>query len=46
MRLDVLKGNLPAEKLYPGLGFEYIETRPMFYEDVGVMEFELYEYGL
>ena len=46
MRLDVLKGNLPAEKLYPGLGFEYIETRPMFYEDVGVMEFELFEYGL
>ena len=44
IRLDVLKGNLPAEKLYESLGFEYITTLPMFYEDTGWMEFELYEY--
>lgn len=43
MRLDVMKGNMPAEKLYPPLGFEYIETRPMFYEDVGTIDFELFE---
>ena len=44
IRLDVLKGNLPAEKLYESLGFEYITTLPMFYEDTGWMKFELYEY--
>ena len=26
IRLDVLKGNLPAEKLYSGLGFKYLNT--------------------
>ncbi len=46
IRLDVLKGNLPAEKLYESLGFEYITTLPMFYEDTGWTEFELYEYRL
>ena len=46
VRLDVLKGNLPAEKLYESLGFEYITTLPMFYEDTGWMEFELYEYRI
>ena len=43
MRLDVLTGNLPAECLYPRLGFSYVETLPMFYEDVGWMDFLLYE---
>lgn len=44
VRLDVMKGNLPAERLYPAMGFLYRNTVPMFYPDVGWMEFELYEY--
>lgn len=43
IRLDVLKGNLPAEMLYQTLGFSYINTLPMFYADVGWMEFLLFE---
>lgn len=46
VRLDVLKGNLPAKNLYLGLGFHYCDTILMFYEDTGVTEFELYEYTL
>lgn len=44
VRLDVLKGNLPAEKLYPSCGFQYVDTIKMFYEDTGWMSFELFEY--
>ncbi len=44
VRLDVLKGNLPANRLYEGLGFYYVDTVDMFYEDTGWMVFELYEY--
>lgn len=43
LRLDVMKGNVPAEKLYPRLGFSYINTIPMFYPDVGWMDFLLFE---
>ncbi len=46
IRLDVLKGNLPAEKLYSGLGFRYLHTLNMFYEDTGWTDYELYEYTL
>ena len=46
IRLDVLKGNLPAEKLYESLSFEYITTLPLFYEDTGWTEFELFEYRI
>ena len=46
VRLDVLKGNLPAEKLYESSGFTYVTTLPMFYEDTGWTDFELYEYPL
>ena len=46
VRLDVLKGNLPAERLYESLGFVYADTVPMFYEDTGWMDFKLYEYTL
>ena len=45
IRLDMLKGNLPAEQLYESLGFEYTTTLPMFYEDTGWVDFELYEYS-
>lgn len=46
IRLDVLKGNRNAEKLYAGMGFRYLHTLPMFYEDTGWTDFELYEYPL
>ncbi len=44
IRLDVLEGNTPAEKLYEGLGFQYMATLQMFYEDTGWTNFRLYEY--
>lgn len=46
IRLDVLKGNIAAKKLYTVMGFQYVAALPMFYEDVGCTEFELYEYSL
>ena len=46
VRLDVLKGNIPANRLYESFGFSYVETIPMFYEDTGRMEFDLYELDL
>lgn len=43
MRLDVLKGNVPAERLYPKMGFKFIEEQVLYYEDTDWMAFELYE---
>ena len=46
IRIDVLQRNRSAKALYTGIGFRYLETLPMFYEDVGWTDFELYEYPL
>ena len=46
IRLDVLEGNIPAERLYEGLGFKYMHTLKMFYEDTGWTNYRLYEYVL
>ena len=46
IRLDVLAGNVPAERLYEGMGFRYLGTIPMFYEDTGWTDYELYELRL
>lgn len=46
IRLDVLKGNVPAEKLYTKMGFQYMDTLQMYYEDTGWTYYELYEYVL
>ena len=43
IRLDVLGGNIPASKLYESMGFKYIETLKLFYEDTGLTDFLLYE---
>ena len=44
IRLDVLEGNIPAENLYIGFGFQYMATLKMYYEDTGWTNFRLYEY--
>ena len=46
VRLDVLKGNLPAVKVYESQGFGYITTVSMFYENTGWTAFDLYELEL
>ena len=46
IRLDVLEGNLPAEKAYTKMGFQYLETKQMFYEDTGWTEYKMYELNL
>lgn len=46
IRLDVLDGNLPAEKAYLSLGFEYVDELKMYYEDTGWTNFKLFEYKL
>lgn len=43
IRLDVLKGNAAAKGLYMAMGFACLHTLPMFYEDTGWTDFELYE---
>ena len=46
LRLDVIYDNVPAQKLYSGMGFTHIETVKLFYEDTGLMDFMLYELPL
>lgn len=43
MRLDVIENNVTAEKLYQKLGFQYIQTKTLYYDVVGEMTFKLYE---
>lgn len=44
IRLDVLGGNLPAERAYTKMNFQYVDTIKMFYEDTGWTDFKLFEY--
>ena len=44
IRLDVLGGNLPAERAYLKMGFVYVDTIQMFYEDTGWTAYKLFEY--
>ena len=46
IRLDILGGNIAAEKLYTSMGFQQIAEARMFYEDTGWTEFILYELPL
>jgi hypothetical protein len=43
IRLDVVKGNIPAEKLYLKCGFQYIDTVSLGYEEFGLPWYDLYE---
>lgn len=44
IRLDVLEGNIPAEKTYTKMGFMYLDTIQMFYEDTGWTNYKLFEF--
>ena len=46
IRFDVLGGNIPAERLYQGFGFQYLAALKMYYEDTGWTDFKLYEHVL
>ena len=46
IRLDFLKGNIPAERLYSSMGFKYLHTLQMYYQDTGLTDYELYELPL
>ena len=43
LRLDVIENNTTAEKLYQKLGFQYIQTKTLYYDVVGELTFKLYE---
>ena len=43
LRLDVIENNTTAEKLYQRLGFQYVQTKKLYYDVVGEMTFKLYE---
>ena len=43
LRLDVIENNTTAEKLHQKLGFQYIQTKTLYYDVVGEMTFKLYE---
>lgn len=44
IRLDVLEGNIPAEKAYTKMGFMYLDTIQMFYMDTGWTNYKLFEF--
>ena len=46
VRLDVLSGNIPAQRLYESMGFQYRETLKLYYEDTGLTDYLLYEFVL
>ena len=41
--MDVIENNTTAEKLYQKLGFQFIQTKTLYYDVVGKMTFKLYE---
>ncbi len=43
LRLDVVTGNLPAERLYLRHGFSFVEEREVFYPDTGSISVRLFE---
>ncbi len=43
IHLDVMPGNLPASRLYLREGFAHVGSHPVYYEDTGTIELELYE---
>ena len=46
VRLDILSGNDAAERLYTRAGFQFVQAKPMFYEDTGWTEYKMFELNL
>lgn len=46
IHLDVVPENLAASRIYLAAGFKYVGRREIFYEDTGLMEFDMYELEL
>lgn len=46
VHLDVIEGNLAAEKLYRKAGFAFAGTRRVHYDDLGDITVRLFEYAL
>ena len=46
MHLDVVPGNLAASRIYEEAGFSLACTHEIFYEDTGLMAFDMYELAL
>ncbi len=46
IRLDILGTNTAAERLYTKCGFQFVQAKPLFYEDTGWTEYKMYELNL
>ena len=46
IRIDVIDGNVGAQKVFEKFGFEYVDSVEMFHEAVGLETFHLYEKAL
>lgn len=46
VRLDVLSNNLPAVHMYESCGFCRIDNVKLFYDDIGLADFYMYEYNV
>jgi len=46
MHLDVVPGNVAASRIYEEAGFSLACTHEVFYEDTGLMAFDMYELAL
>ena len=43
---DILSGNDAAERLYTRAGFQFVQAKPMFYEDTGWTEHKMFDLNL
>jgi RimJ/RimL family protein N-acetyltransferase len=46
VRLDIIDGNIGAQRVFERFGFEYIGSAEIFHNAVGLEKFHLYEYVL
>ncbi len=46
IRIDIIDGNVGAQKVFEKFGFKYVDTVEVFHEAVGLEKFHLYEYVL
>lgn len=46
IRIDIIDGNIGAQKVFERFGFEHIDTVEIYHEAVGLEKFHLYEYVL